>query len=93
MHSSLALAQDEKLTMVAVLTRFDLGGSRLGTLFTCESGLIDVRDAPNKFLGLPAEFMFAGAPVALGALWEANDLATLLPKEALYRNNRTKKCP
>ena len=87
MLSGLVLARGERLTLADVVARLDLSASRLATLSACETGLTDVRRAPDEYLGLPAGFLRAGAPAVVSTLWEVNDLSTMLVMERFYRHH------
>ena len=87
MLSGLVLARGERLTLADVVARLDLSASRLATLSACETGLTDVRRAPDEYLGLPAGFLRAGAPAVVSTLWAVNDLSTMLLMERFYRHH------
>jgi CHAT domain-containing protein len=92
-QSGLELAQKERLTVADAMVRLDLGTARLIVLSACETGLSDVRQSPDEFLGLPAGFLQAGAPAVVSTLWRVDDLSTMLLMERFYcthlRDGRT----
>lgn len=59
---------------------------RLVTLSACETGITDIRQSLDEFLGLPAGLMQAGAPAVVSTLWAVNDLSTMLLMERFFRN-------
>ena len=77
---------EERLTLADVVARSDLGASRLAILSACETGLTDIRRAPDEYLGLPAGFLRAGAPAVVSTLWAVNDFSTMLLMERFYRH-------
>jgi CHAT domain-containing protein len=85
MHSGLSLA-DGRLTLAKIIAELDLSASRLVTLSACETGLTDIRQSPDEFLGLPAGFLQAGAPAVISTLWPVSDESTMLLMERFYQN-------
>ena len=51
---------------------------RLVVLSACETGLYDITNSPDEFIGLPATFTALGAAGVLGTLWPVSDAATAL---------------
>ena len=80
------LCADGVLTLHAIQRRLELSRNRLVTLSACETGVVDVRQAPDEFIGLPAGFMAAGAPTVLSSLWPVADHSTMLLMERFYHN-------
>tara|TARA_R110001592_G_scaffold363372_2_gene686285 strand:- start:158997 stop:162929 length:3933 start_codon:yes stop_codon:yes gene_type:complete len=88
MRSHLLLAGGSRLTLSRVMSAdFDLGAARLVVLSACETGLSEIRRAPDEFIGLPAGFMEGGAPGVVSTLWSINDLSTALLFEEFYRHH------
>ncbi len=88
MRSALLLAGGERLTLADVLgPGFDLGAARLVVFSACETGLTDIRHAPDEFIGLPAGFLQAGAPTVVATLWPVDDVSTSLLVEDFYRRH------
>jgi CHAT domain-containing protein len=54
------------------------------TLSACETGLTDIRQSPDEYLGLPAGFLQAGAPAVVSSLWAVDDLSTALLMGEFY---------
>jgi CHAT domain-containing protein len=86
-RSALYLAEDEALTFLDVVAGLDLGSARLVTLSACDTGITDVTECPDEFLGLPAAFLRAGAAAVVSSLWLADDRGTALLMERFYRNH------
>ena len=75
--------QAELLT-VSQLRAADLSKSRMALLGACETALIDYRQAPDEFTGLPAALMEAGVPCVIASNWIAyTDVTTLLMHHTL----------
>ena len=92
MRSGLQLAGGEALTLAdAIAPGFDLNSSRLVVLSACETGLTDIRQSPDEYVGLPAGFLQAGAPAVLSTLWAVDDLSTTLLMERFYRGHLEEK--
>jgi len=85
MQSGLQLAGEKALTLAQIISEFRLDGTRLVTLSACETGITDIRQSPDEFLGLPAGFLQAGAPAVISTLWAVNDLSTMLLMERFYQ--------
>ena len=85
MQSGLVLA-DGPLTLSRLISQADLGAVRLVTLSACETGITDIRQSLDEFLGLPAGLMQAGAPAVVSTLWAVNDLSTMLLMERFYQH-------
>jgi CHAT domain-containing protein len=75
--------QDELLDIEKCLTLeeiFDLPLSKcsLVTLSACETGLTDIRDSTDEYIGLPSGFLYAGATNIISTLWAVNDVSTAI---------------
>ena len=57
MESGVQLAGKEILSLARILKDVDLAASRLVVLSACETGLFDISEAPEEYLGLPAGIM------------------------------------
>jgi CHAT domain-containing protein len=82
--SALYVGNDETLPLSEIMAKFNLDGVRLVVLSACETGIIEVRNIPDEFLGLPAGFIQAGAGAVISSLWSVADLSTSLLMERLY---------
>jgi CHAT domain-containing protein len=51
---------------------------RLVTLSACETGLTDIRDTTDEYIGLPSGFFYAGATSVISTLWAVNDVSTAI---------------
>lgn len=85
MQSGLVLA-DGTLTLSHLISQTDLSAVRLVTLSACETGITDITQSPDEFLGLPAGLMQAGVPAVVSTLWAVNDLSTMLLMERFYQH-------
>lgn len=83
--SALFLTNDEPLTLSEIMSKLDLDTVRLVTLSACETGITDVSQSPDEYLGLPAGFMQAGAPGVVSSLWTVADDSTKLLMEYFYQ--------
>ncbi|MEG3931509.1 CHAT domain-containing protein [Microcoleus sp. T3_B1] len=75
--------QDELLDIKKCLTLeeiFDLPLSKcsLVTLSACETGLTDIRNSTDEYIGLPSGFLYAGATSIISTLWTVNDVSTAI---------------
>ncbi|PSB18152.1 hypothetical protein C7B69_17020 [filamentous cyanobacterium Phorm 46] len=59
---------------------FDLPLSKcsLVTLSACETGLTDIRDNTDEYIGLPSGFLYAGTTNVISTLWAVNDVSTAI---------------
>ena len=65
----------------------DLSATRLVTLSACETGMTDVIQGSEEYVGVPAGFMWAGVPCVISSLWAVPDLSTALLMERFYHNH------
>ncbi len=79
---------DAPLTLKEIISAMNLDSSRLVTLSACETGITEVRQSPDEYIGLPAGFLQAGAPAVVSTLWTVDDRSTALLMERFYRNHR-----
>jgi CHAT domain-containing protein len=89
--SALYLANDERLTLGDILGKMDLNAARLVTLSACETGITDVRQSPDEYVGLPAGFLQAGAAGVVSSLWSVDDMSTALLMIQFYENHLKQK--
>lgn len=82
--SGLIMHGGQPLTVGRLLDATDLGRPRLVVLSACETGLSDVRNVPDEFIGLPATFAALGAVGVVGTLWPVSDAATALLMAKFY---------
>lgn len=57
----------------------------LVVLSACETGISDIREAPNEYGGLPAAFLVSGAKAIVSSLWAVNDVSSALLMSEFYR--------
>ena len=85
MNSGLVLANHDILTLSEIISGINLGTARLVTLSACETGMTDIQQSPDEFIGLPTGFLQAGAAGVISTLWAVNDAATSLLIKHFYR--------
>jgi len=93
MHSGLVLAEKVPLTLSQVFSVMDFSTARLAVLSACETGLTDIGQSPDEFLGLPAGFLEAGAPAVMSTLWAVDDFSTTLLVEGFYARHLNSMSP
>ena len=81
------VCHDAPLTLKEIIGKLNLDACRLVTLSACETGLTEVRQSPDEYVGLPAGFLQAGAPAVIGSLWTVDDRSTALLMERFYRHH------
>ena len=86
MQSCLILAKKNKFTLAEILAKLNLNKTCLVVLSACETGVTDLRQVPDEYLGLPGGLMQAGAPGVISTLWPVDDLSTAILMEQFYRN-------
>jgi CHAT domain-containing protein len=86
--SGLLLAEEETLSLAEIL-QWQLPATRLAVLSACETGITDVRQAPDEYFGIPLAFLHAGAPAVVSTLWAVPDHSTALLMEQFYREQMT----
>jgi CHAT domain-containing protein len=87
----LSLADGNVLDLNQCLTLdniFDLNLDRcfLVTLSACETGLIDLENVSDEYIGLPSGFIYAGSPNVVSSLWKVDDISTALLMIKFYEN-------
>ena len=90
--------QDELLDIEKCLTLeeiFDLPLSKcsLVTLSACETGLTDIGDSTDEYIGLTSGFFYAGATSVLSTLWAVNDVSTAILMIKFYELFRSESRP
>ncbi len=79
------LMETERLLAIREITALPLGGTRLVTLSSCESGITDADQVPNEYLGLGGSFLRAGAATVVSSLWSVDDESTAEIMAEFYR--------
>lgn len=82
--TALYLHDAQPLTLAEIIGSLRFAYAPHITLSACETGVIEVNQAPDEFIGLPTGLLQAGAGSVLSSLWEVNDLAALLLMERFY---------
>ena len=77
-QSALIMHGPARLSVGRLTATEGLGRPRLVVLSACETGLIEITNNPDEFIGLPGSFMGLGAAGVIGTLWPVNDAATAL---------------
>jgi len=67
----------ECLTLEEIFN-LSLSKCSLVTLSACETGLTDIRDNTDEYIGLPNGFFYAGATSIISTLWAVNDVSTAI---------------
>jgi CHAT domain-containing protein/tetratricopeptide (TPR) repeat protein len=83
-QSALLMHDAVPLNVGRLLEAEGLGRPRLVVLSACETGLYEITNSPDEFVGLPATFMALGAAGVLGTLWPVSDAATALLMAKFY---------
>ena len=83
-QSALVMHDGARLSVGRLLEAEGLGRPRLVVLSACETGLYDITNSPDEFIGLPATFIALGAAGVLGTLWPVSDAATALLMAKFY---------
>jgi CHAT domain-containing protein len=87
MNSGLVLANHDILTLSEIISGLNLDTARLVTLSACETGMTDIQQSPDEFIGLPTGFLQAGAAGVVSTLWAVNDAATSLLIKHFYEKH------
>ena len=93
MNSGLVLANHDILTLSDIISGLNLDSARLVTLSGCETGMTDIRQSPDEFIGLPTGFLQAGATGVVSTLWAVDDAATSLLIKHFYWKHLEKGLP
>lgn len=76
---------DKCLTLDKIFT-LKLEKCRLVTLSACETGLIDLKNTSDEYIGLPSGFLLAGSQAVVSSLWTVSDLSTAFLMMKFYEN-------
>jgi len=79
---------DKCLTLDKIFT-LKLEKCRLVTLSACETGLIDLKNTSDEYIGLPSGFLLAGSQAVVSSLWTVSDLSTAFLMMKFYENLQT----
>ncbi|MBP5974072.1 CHAT domain-containing protein, partial [Brasilonema sp. CT11] len=90
----LRVSDDTEIDLENCLTLEDifqlsLPNCRLVTLSACETGLVDILNTSDEYIGLPSGFIRAGAASIVSSLWAVNDFSTALLMIKFYENLQT----
>ncbi len=75
-QSALLMHEGARLSVGQLLETTGLGHPRLVVLSACETGLTEISNNPDEFIGLPGAFTALGATGVVGTLWPVSDAAT-----------------
>lgn len=84
LKSSLSLGGDDFLSLEMLFGTKGLRAPRLVVLSACDTGLYDLNNFPDEFIGLPSGFLQSGAAGVIATLWSVNDLSTALLMGRFY---------
>ncbi len=87
-QSAVSVGPNEFLSLDDVLGSMHLARTRLVALSACDTGQIDIHNAPEEYIGLPSGFLETGAAAVLSTLWSVNDLSTMLLIDEFYGAHR-----
>ena len=87
LNSHLALANEEILTLANIIDELDVSTTRLVTMSACVTGLTDIYEWANEYIGLPVGFLQAGIPAIISTLWPVDDHSTSLLMDRFYYNH------
>jgi CHAT domain-containing protein len=83
-NSEFRLHGADRLRVADVLA-LKLDQVRLVVASACETGLTDVHDPGDEYVGLPGAFLAAGARCAIASLWSVEQVATGLLIDRFHR--------
>ena len=76
---------DENLTLNTILKNLKMPHTDLVTLSACCTGVVDVFQPTDEYLGLATGFLLVGAKAVIGSLWKVNSIATAFLLDEFYR--------
>ncbi len=76
---------DENLTLNTILKDLKMPHTDLVTLSACCTGVVDVFQPTDEYLGLATGFLLVGAKAVIGSLWKVNSIATAFLLDEFYR--------
>lgn len=74
-----------RLTLGEIFERVRLPRARLVVLSACDSGIPEIEESRDEYLGLPAGFLYAGARTVVSTLWPVTDLSAWLLMREMAR--------
>jgi CHAT domain-containing protein/tetratricopeptide (TPR) repeat protein len=83
-QSALLMHGDVGLTVGQIMDADGVGRPRLVVLSACETGLYDINEASDEFIGLPTAFLALGAAGVMSSLWPVADWPTELLMARFY---------
>lgn len=76
--------RNDPLRIDAIRNEMDLRRARLVTLSACSTGMSDVFDSGEEFVGLPGALVEVGAPAVVASLWPVHDISTAFLMDRFY---------
>jgi CHAT domain-containing protein len=83
----LQLAHEESLTLHEILEQEQFRDVRLVVLSACQTTITEFPRLFDEAIGLPAGFLWAGAPGVVSTLWSGDDLSTALVMGKFYEHH------
>ncbi len=80
------LPEGERWTLRKILKELRIPDAQLAMLSACESGIVNVENLPDEYIGLPAGFLAAGARRVVSSLWIVDDKSTFELMKRFYDN-------
>ena len=71
-------SDDIKDLTLEEIFNLSLSKCSLVTLSACETGLTDIRDSTDEYIGLPSGFFYTGATSIISTLWAVKDVSTAI---------------
>ncbi len=84
LHSSLALAGGQRLSLEQLLPLLAEHPPSLMILSACETAMARVTTMPDEFMGIPAALLDHGAAAVVATLWPVDDAATAVLMGRFY---------
>jgi CHAT domain-containing protein len=77
LEAGLKMEGNKFLTVKEIFKELHLPESYAVVLSACETGMVQL-DLGDEYIGLPAAFLYAGAPAVVSSLWSVEDISTAL---------------
>lgn len=85
LEAGIKIGDTTLLTVKEIFKKIRLPKSYTVVLSACETGMIKL-DLGDEYIGLPAAFIYAGAPTVVSSLWSVSDVSTALLMYHWYDN-------
>jgi len=90
-ESGLVLDKWEILKPKDIIEKMNLHQARLIMLSACHTGMVDMNNFQNEYVGIIPSFIITGAPCVISSLWEIGDQSTPKLINRFYDNFLIKK--